>query len=339
MELTADLAGAAVLVTGNAVAARRVVRRYRAAGAVVSTIDCPAHFRTSALDEVLLVAAVDDGDAGWEPLRAACRLHSVMLVREPAALPGHHVTLVGGGPGPVDLLTERAKDALREADVVYYDRLGPVAGLEELAPGALLVDVGKTPGHHKILQQEIEALLVSTARSGARVVRLKGGDPFVFGRGAEEMAACAAAGVRVDVVPGVSSAIAVPGAAGIPVTHRGTSHIFTVVSGHAPLTDAELSGLAGLGGTIVVLMGVGTLSQLAAGLQRAGMRADMPAAVVERGFRPGQRTTVATLGTLAQAAALCSNPAVLVIGEVVDIGSRAAAHAEVDALAAALLKP
>ncbi|WP_026553875.1 uroporphyrinogen-III C-methyltransferase [Arthrobacter sp. 35W] len=319
MDLTADLTGASVLVTGNAVAARRAVRRYRAAGAVVSTIECPAHFRTSAMDEVLLVAAVDDGDPGWEPLRTACRLHGVFMVSEPAALPGRHVTLVGGGPGPVDLLTERAKEALREADVVYYDRLGPVEGLTQLAPGALLVDVGKTPGHHKIPQHEIEAMLVSTARSGARVVRLKGGDPYVFGRGGEELAACAAAGVPVSVVPGISSSIAVPGAAGIPVTHRGISRMFTVVSGHAPLSDSELEHLAGLGGTIVVLMGVGTLRDTAAGLERAGMRADMPAAVIERGFRPGQRTTIATLGTLPAAAALASNPAVLVIGEVVSL--------------------
>lgn len=339
MDINLDLAGASVLVTGNAVAARRAVRRYRAAGAVVSTIDCPAHFRTSVLDEVLLVAAVDDGDDGWAPLRAACRLHGVLMVTEPAALPGRQVTLVGGGPGPVDLLTERAKAALKEADIVYYDRLGPLEGLERLAPCATLVDVGKTPGHHKIPQEEIEALLVSAARSGARVVRLKGGDPFVFGRGAEEVAACAAARVPVTVVPGISSAISVPGAAGIPVTHRGTSHLFTVVSGHAPLTDVELEGLAKMGGTVVVLMGVGTLPQLAAGLQRAGMDPGTPAAVVERGFRPGQRTTVATLGTLAAATTLCSNPAVVVIGDVVDVNTRAEEHAKVDALAAVLLKP
>ncbi len=338
MEITIDLAGAPILVTGNDVAARHAVRRYRAAGAHVRTVDCPAHFNTSVLDEVVLVAAVDDGD-NWAPLRSACRLHGVLVVTETAALPGRHVTLVGGGPGPVDLLTERARAALKQADIVYYDRLGPLDGLESLAPGATLVDVGKAPGHHKIAQGEIEALMVAAAHSGMRVVRLKGGDPFVFGRGGEEMAACAGANIPVTVVPGISSAISVPGAAGIPVTHRGISHLFTVVSGHAPLTDAELRGLATMGGTIVVLMGVGTLPQLAAGLQRAGLDPTTPAAVIERGFRPGQRTTVATVGTITAATTLCANPAVVVIGDVVGVGTRAGRQSMVDALAADLLEP
>lgn len=338
MDINIDLAGASVLVAGNAAAARRALRRYRAAGAIVSTVGCPARFRTGVLDGVGLVAVVDDG-GNWAPLRSACRLHGVLVVTEPAALPGRHVTLVGGGPGPVDLLTERAKAALKEADIVYHDRLGPLEGLETLAPGAALVDVGKTPGHHKISQYEIQKLLVKAARSGSRVVRLKGGDPFVFGRGGEEVAACSAAGIPVTVVPGISSAISVPGAAGIPVTHRGISHLFTVVSGHAPLTEAELGGLVRMGGTIVVLMGIGTLPQLTAGLLRAGMNPEIPAAVVERGFRPGQRTTVATMGTLTTAAALCSNPAVVVIGGVVDAGARAPRQPMVDALAAVLLTP
>jgi uroporphyrin-III C-methyltransferase len=319
MNLTADLTGQTVLVAGAAAAARRAVRRYRSAGATVRTLASPADLAPGVFDGVVLVAAVDDGDGGWAALPAACREHRVLLVREKAAAAGGQVTLVGGGPGTEDLLTARALEALREADVVFYDRLAPHANLDRLAPGAELVDVGKRPGHHPVGQSEIERLMVESALAGNNVVRLKGGDPFVFGRGGEEVASCAEAGVPVSVVSGVTSAIAVPAAAGIPVTHREVSHMFTVVSGHAPLTDKEHEHLAGLGGTVVVLMGVGTLPQLAAGLRRAGMRADMPVAVVERGYSDSQRTTVSDLSGIvtAAAAARCKSPAVLVIGEVV----------------------
>ncbi len=227
------------------------------------------------------------------------------------------ITLVGGGPGPADLLTLRAANALAAADVVYFDRLGPTSDLAELAPRATFVDVGKTPGHHKVPQEDITARMIDGARGGLHVVRLKGGDPFVFGRGGEEMAAAVAAGIPVTVVPGVSSAIAVPGAAGIPVTHRNVSHLFTVVSGHAPLTSKEYRHLAGLGGTIVVLMGIGTLPSLVAGLRLAGLDHVTPVAVVERGFSHTQRTTIATLGTIVSASSTCRNPAVIVIGDVV----------------------
>ncbi len=229
------------------------------------------------------------------------------------------VTLVGGGPGREDLLTVAAVRALGSADVVLYDRLAPHERLAELAPDAELVDVGKRPGHHAIPQHEIEELLVAHARAGRQVVRLKGGDPYVLGRGGEEVLACHRAGVPVDVVSGVTSAVAVPGAAGIPLTHRGVSHLFTVVSGHAPLTDDELRHLAGLGGTIVVLMGVNSLPSLTAGLARHGMRRTMPVAIIERGFRRGQRTTIADLGGIVTAAGLAgvASPAVIVVGEVV----------------------
>jgi uroporphyrin-III C-methyltransferase len=213
------------------------------------------------------------------------------------------VTLVGGGPGTTDLLTVAAVTALRDADVVFYDRLAPYQELPSLT-SAILVDVGKKPGHHKVGQSDIEKLMVESALAGNNVVRLKGGDPYVFGRGGEEVAACVAAGLEVQVVSGVTSAISVPAA-------------------------------------IVVLMGIGTLHHLAAGLRRAGMRADMPMAVVERGYRPGQRTTIANLGTIAAAAAGCSNPAVLVIGEVVRVAEANRGHAEaaadLDRLAASLL--
>ncbi|MHA7304928.1 uroporphyrinogen-III C-methyltransferase [Arthrobacter sp. TMN-49] len=229
------------------------------------------------------------------------------------------ITLVGGGPGPTDLLTLRAATALAAADVVYFDRLGPTEDLAALAPRATFVDVGKTPGHHKVAQADITARMIDGARSGLHVLRLKGGDPFVFGRGGEEMAAAVAAGIPVTVIPGVSSAIAVPGAAGIPVTHRNVSHLFTVVSGHAPLTGKEYRHLAGLGGTIVVLMGIGTLPALMAGLRRAGLSHVTPVAVVERGFSNTQRTTIATLGTIVNTTSTCRNPAVIVIGDVVTL--------------------
>ncbi|GLB68147.1 uroporphyrinogen-III C-methyltransferase [Arthrobacter mangrovi] len=319
MQLTADLTGRHVLVAGAHDEARRAVRRFAGAGAIVRPVSSPEHFTPELLDGAVLAAVVSADDGGWPALAHACGERGVLLVREVPALPGGCVTLVGGGPGTEDLLTVGALHALREADVVFFDRLAPHADLPRLAPGAELVDVGKQPGHHKVTQRDIERLMIESAKAGNNVVRLKGGDPYVFGRGGEEAAACADAGVPVSVISGVTSAISVPAAAGIPVTHRGISHMFTVVSGHQPLTDAEHEHLAGLGGTVVVLMGVGTLPQLTAGLRRAGMRPDMPVAVVERGFSDSQRTTVSTLTGIVTAAgaARVKSPAILVIGEVV----------------------
>ncbi len=234
------------------------------------------------------------------------------------------VILVGGGPGSVDLLTLGAVKALAVADVVLFDRLAPYQHLGELAPDALLVDVGKTPGHHPIPQAEIERMLVDHALAGSCVVRLKGGDPFVFGRGGEEVMACRAAGIDVTVIPGVSSAVAVPGAGGIAVTHRDVSRMFTVVSGHAPLSESELAGLAGLASTIVVLMGVSNLPQITQGLIRHGLPGSTPIAVIERGCTPQQRSLFSTLDRILfdAAAAAVAAPAVLVIGEVVALADR-----------------
>ncbi|MET1053129.1 MAG: uroporphyrinogen-III C-methyltransferase [Mycetocola sp.] len=231
------------------------------------------------------------------------------------------VTLVGGGPGDHGLLTADAVDALGRADVVLYDRLAPHARLSELAPNATLIDVGKRPGHHPIGQTGIEAQIVAHALAGANVVRFKGGDPYVFGRGSEEVLACHREGIAVSVVSGVTSAVAVPASVGIPLTHRGVAHMFTVVSGHAPLTDDEHRHLAGLGGTIVVLMGVGTLATLTQGLLREGMDADIPVAIIEKGFSDDQRTTISDLGSVVHVAARVEvrSPAVLVIGRVVDL--------------------
>ncbi|GAB3616818.1 hypothetical protein GCM10027416_13750 [Okibacterium endophyticum] len=229
------------------------------------------------------------------------------------------VTLVGGGPGAPGLLTVAAVDALRHADVVLYDRLAPHDGLRELAPHAELVDVGKRPGHHTVGQESIEETLIRHARHGKRVVRLKGGDPYVLGRGSEEVLACHRNGIAVTVLPGVTSAVAVPAAAGIPLTHRGVSHLFTVVSGHAPLSESEHRSLAELGGTLVVLMGVATLPTLTQGLLRHGRDPQTPVAIVENGYSAAQRTTIADLGTAVHVAASVgvTSPAVLVIGEVV----------------------
>lgn len=236
------------------------------------------------------------------------------------------VTLVGGGPGDEGLLTVAGARALADADVVLYDRLAPHTKLDVLAPNALLIDVGKQPGHHPVSQRGIEARMIAHAEAGAHVVRLKGGDPYVFGRGGEEVIACTAAGVAVTVIPGVTSAISVPAAAGIPLTHRDVSRLFTVVSGHAPLSEAELGHLAGLGGTIVVLMGVGTLPTLTQGLLRHGARADLPVAVIERGYSSTQRTTISRLDTIVTDAAVAEveSPAVLVIGDVVRLSHLAA---------------
>ncbi|MGY3565790.1 uroporphyrinogen-III C-methyltransferase [Sinomonas sp. RB5] len=334
MQITVSLEGLPVVVLGDADGSRQALARYRAAGARLTFFSsAEAYMAAAAVPArpalVAVVGRPDAHDAAWAPVLDHYRRLGVPLVAEPPAGRRGHVTLVGGGPGSRGLLTVEAVEALRDADIVLFDRLAPWRELPALTT-ARLVDVGKLPGHHKVPQEEINRLLVDYATYGltgrpANVVRLKGGDPFVFGRGAEEAAACAAAGVPVRVVSGISSSIAVPAAAGIPVTHRNVSHSFTVISGHAPLTDAEhrhLAGLAAEGGTVVVLMGIATLPHLAAGLRRAGLGLATPLAVVERGHQAGQRTTVTDLGSAEAATAGCGNPAVIVIGDVV----RAAGH-------------
>lgn len=336
MELDLELAGRTVLIVGGAASARLAVARFVNAGAAVSItvgadadvapgcrpVDRPKHLAgwRDLVDGIDLVVLVD-ADADDERVIRTAAGRRTWIVRE-APAPGASigtVTLIGGGPGDDGLLTLAARDALARADVVYVDRLAPHQRLREFAPGAEIVDVGKSPGHHAIPQREIERLIVESALAGRTVARLKGGDPFVFGRGGEEVAACRAAGVPVSVIAGVTSAIAVPAAAGIPVTYREVSRMFTVVSGHAPLDDAQLSHLAGLGGTIVVLMGVSNLPHLTAGLTRFGMRADMPLAIIERGTQLSQRTTVTTVSEATDIGSRLriGSPAVIVVGEVV----------------------
>jgi uroporphyrinogen III methyltransferase/synthase len=205
------------------------------------------------------------------------------------------VYLVGAGPGDPGLLTRRGEELLRAADVVVYDRLAPSALLELAPPGAELIDVGKAPGNAAMTQPEINALLVEHGTAGREVVRLKGGDPFVFGRGGEEAEACIAAGVAFEVVPGITSAIAAAAYAGIPVTHRRVSTSFTVVTGHEDPTkggsDTDWDALARAGGTLVILMGAGRITEIAKALIAGGRAETTPVAAVRNGSRPEQRTT------------------------------------------------
>lgn len=235
------------------------------------------------------------------------------------------VTLVGGGPGDPGLVTVAGRAAIERADVIVADRLAPLAALAWARPDVEVIDVAKVPGGRSTSQDEINRLLIEHAKSGRHVVRFKGGDSFVFGRGSEELLACRDAGIETHVVPGVSSAIAAPALAGIPVTHRGLTQGFTVVSGHVPPghpdSTLDYGALAHSGATIVVLMGVRTLGAICAALVEAGMPPHTPAAVVADGALPSQRVVTATLGSIddAASAAKVGAPAVAVIGAVADI--------------------
>ena len=237
------------------------------------------------------------------------------------------VHLVGAGPGDPGLLTVRGAEVLRRAEVVVYDRLSVASLLELAPPDAEQIPVGKAPGRVTMPQDEINALLVRLGRAGKRVVRLKGGDPFVFARGGEEAAALAAAAVPYEVVPGVTSALAVPAYAGIPVTLRHSSTSFTVVTGHEDPskhddTDGVANGdrsvdwdaVARVGGTIVILMGVSRWPAIARSLVDGGLDPSTPAAAIQWGTRPEQRTTRATLGTLGDHE--LASPSVIVVGAV-----------------------
>ncbi|GIG20481.1 uroporphyrinogen-III C-methyltransferase [Cellulomonas chitinilytica] len=262
--------------------------------------------------------------AGGDPRRAARLRSALALLLDTGELPLRRqrpaatgtVTLVGGGPGDPGLITTRGRRALAEADVVVVDRLAPRALLSQLDADVEVIEAGKSPHAHTLTQTQINEVLVERARAGLRVVRLKGGDPFVLGRGGEEVQACLEAGVPVEVVPGVTSAIAVPGAAGIPVTHRGVSRQVTILSAHDRAPD--WATLARLDGTLVLLMGVAQLAGHARSLVEHGRDPSTPVAVVERGTLPDQRTTVGTLANIAEQALArgVGNPAVVVVGDV-----------------------
>lgn len=232
------------------------------------------------------------------------------------------VILVGGGPGDPGLLTIAGLAAIRTADVIICDRLAPHAALEQAKPGAEVIDVGKIPRGAFTAQERINRLLIEHARRGKRVVRFKGGDSFVFGRGGEEWQACAEAGIVVDVIPGVTSAVAAPALAGIPVTHRQLTQGFTVVSGHLPPGDPgstlDWGALARANTTLVIMMGVATLAAIANELMTHGLPASTPAATVADAGLPSQQTVRGTVSTIAAltSAEQITAPAVTIIGAV-----------------------
>ncbi|HZJ24965.1 MAG TPA: uroporphyrinogen-III C-methyltransferase [Anaerolineales bacterium] len=230
------------------------------------------------------------------------------------------VYIVGGGPGDPGLITVKGLDCLRCADVVLYDRLASPELLHETQPHAELIDVGKEPKLQRRSQAEINSLLIEKARDGKLVVRLKGGDPFVFGRGGEECQALTAAGVRYEVVPGVSSAIAVPAYAGIPVTQRGVTTAFTVVAGHTGGSESDIdwAGISHIG-TIVFLMGVEHMSDIVHQLIAHDRSSDTPVAVIQEGTTRNQLVLVGTLANIVQKAESIRPPAIVIVGEVVNL--------------------
>ncbi|MFE1548343.1 uroporphyrinogen-III C-methyltransferase [Streptomyces sp. NPDC058718] len=270
---------------------------------------------------------------GHDPRRSAAVRDAIVegLRDGSLAAPAHRsrtpfVALVGGGPGDPDLITVRGRRLLAEADVVIADRLGPRDLLDELPPHVEVIDAAKIPYGRFMAQEAINNALIEHAKAGKSVVRLKGGDPFVFGRGMEEAQALAVEGIACTVVPGISSSISVPGAAGIPVTHRGVAHEFTVVSGHVapddPRSLVDWASLAKLTGTLVILMGVDKIGKIAEALITHGKSPETPLALVQEGTTATQRRVDATLATVAETvkAEEVRPPAVIVIGDVVTEG-------------------
>jgi len=288
-----------------------------------------------------LIVAVNGGD---DPLRAVALRNAIALALDLGELPARrhrrsddrsasvarqgrgHVALVGGGPGDPELITVRGRRLVADADVLVVDRLAPRALLDELPDGVEVIDSGKAAHRHNLTQDQINDLLVARALEGKRVVRLKGGDPFVFGRGGEEWLACVAAGVPVTVVPGISSALAGAAAAGIPLTHRGVAADFTVVSGHLdpgrPASDViDWPHFAPGKGTLVILMGMDRLGVIADELIKYGRPPQTPTAVVHRATMAGQRVVRARLDAIAEAAVAAGigAPSIVVVGDVVDV--------------------
>ncbi|MFE6844364.1 uroporphyrinogen-III C-methyltransferase [Streptomyces sp. NPDC057686] len=308
----------------SAEAERRRVWCVRADDAGAATAWTPATGRVEGVTVAVL--------SGNDPRRSAAVRDAVVeglrdgsLATARTRTPG--VSLVGGGPGDPDLITVRGRRLLAEADVVIADRLGPRDLLDELPPHVEVIDAAKIPYGRFMAQEAINNALIEHAKAGKAVVRLKGGDPYVFGRGMEELQALAEAGISCTVVPGISSSISVPGAAGIPVTHRGVAHEFTVVSGHVgpddPRSLVDWASLAKLTGTLVILMGVDKIGLIAEALVRHGRPADTPVAVVQEGTTATQRRVDATLATVGETvrAQEVRPPAVIVIGEVVNVGT------------------
>ncbi len=262
------------------------------------------------------------------------RLGATMLLRQrlEGGIPPGIVYLIGAGPGEARYLTQRAAAIIRRADTVFHDRLIDPGILDLAHRSARIVDVGKEPGAAPSAQEEINTWMIAAARRGETVARLKGGDPFVFGRGGEEALALHDADVGFEVVPGISAAIGAPALAGIPVTFRGVSSSFHVVSGHGAGDDraieASLDAYRRSGGTLVVLMGLGRLPWVIQRLRMAGVSDDLPAAIVEAAGRSEQVTVEGTVGSIVDASRAIAAPATLVVGEVVRLRDRIAWHAE-----------
>lgn len=260
-----------------------------------------------------------------------------------APLSGGHVLLIGAGPGDPDLLTVRAVREIAAAEVVFVDRLVGKGVMDLIPPSAEIVHVGKSKGEHSVPQDEIHLRMIVAAKAGKRVVRLKGGDPFIFGRGGEEVEALREAGVAVDVVPGISAALGVAAAAQIPLTHRDTAQAVTFVTGHAKLgqePDLDWQALARPNQTVVVYMGVGTAGTIAARLVAAGREPATPVAVIENGTRANEIRAFGALGSLSEIiqTAGIQGPALLIIGEVVAVAKDAQSIAR-DAVKAAKVSP
>lgn len=295
-------------------------------GAVVTILDADPTPTVLDLAARRLVSVASDGDpSAHDPAAYDIVMRDPLSdkdIRTPSSSQGS-VVLVGAGPGDPGLLTVAGLEALRGADVVVTDRLVPLGALDEAPDHAEVVHVGKIPRGAFTPQEAINHLLVSHALAGKRVVRFKGGDSFVFGRGGEEWAACVEAGVPVQAIPGVTSAVAVPALAGIPLTHRSLTQGFVVVTGHVapgdPRGTVDWEWLGGSGLTLVVLMGVAALAEIAAALVRGGLDPTTPAACIADGGLPSMRSVTATITTLASAAAQAGihPPAVTVIGDVV----------------------
>jgi uroporphyrinogen III methyltransferase / synthase len=233
-------------------------------------------------------------------------------------MPNGKVYIVGGGPGDPGLITVKGLVALRRADVVLYDRLASSELLDEVPAHTERIDVGKEPKRHRRSQDEINSLLIEKAKEGKTVVRLKGGDPFVFGRGGEECQALAEAGIPYEVIPGISSAIAVPAYAGIPVTQRGVTTAFTVVAGHTGGSDSDIDWDAiSRIGTVVFLMGVEHLQEIVTQLLAHGRSSDTPAALIQEGTTQNQIVVSGVLGNIVEKSQGVRPPAVLIVGEVV----------------------
>ncbi|THA27294.1 uroporphyrinogen-III C-methyltransferase [Streptomyces sp. RKND-216] len=337
-------------------------RRYREGDladawyALIATDDDAANTRASAEAEAHRVWAVrsDDAEAatawtpatgrtsgvtvavltGRDPRRSAALRDAIVDGLRDGSLGAPHrrarsggVALVGGGPGDPDLITVRGRRLLAEADVVVADRLGPRDLLDELPPHVEVIDAAKIPYGRAMAQQAINDALVAHARAGRFVVRLKGGDPYVFGRGMEEVQQLTREGIPVTVVPGISSSVSVPAAVGIPVTHRGVAHEFTVASGHVapddPQSLVDWEALARLRGTLVLLMAVEKIGAIAATLVRHGRAPGTPVAVVQEGTMAAERRVDATLETVAGVieAEGVRPPAVIVVGPVVGVGA------------------